>query len=150
MRHRGMTRLAVGCAAWTLALAGLAACDPSGRCPPGRICLFEDNGMRGPMVLLGARDRSYAGDTWWGPDRRSPNDRASSVVNNTDRWVVLHVRTRHRGHAICLGPQRFASNLEAFSYDIFGHHFGDALSSHRTRRSEPRRVAQGGPCDHKL
>jgi Peptidase inhibitor family I36 len=133
-----------------LMLGVLAGCDPSSRCPTDRVCVFEHNSMRGHMASFPRGDRRHANNTWVGPSKASPDDRASSLANNTNRWVVFHLDERLAGHAICVRPQGFISNLEAFAYDIFDHNFGDALSSHAFTTTEPDLVAQGGPCDHKV
>jgi hypothetical protein len=120
-----------------LALATLTGCDPSGRCGDGEVCVFEDNSMRGAMQRFTDDDSSYESD-----------DAVSSIANNTDSWVVFYVDHRQRGHALCVGPQAFVENLEDYEYDVFGHTFGDAFSSHELLAGRPRASSRGGPCDH--
>lgn len=122
-----------------LLLVPLGGCDPSGRCEPDEVCVFEDNSMRGEVQRFGDDATGY-----------SPDDGGSSVVNNTDGWVVFYLDSDHLGHALCVGPQAFVDNLENYEYDVFGHTFGDALSSHDVVAGRPRPRARGGPCDHEI
>lgn len=134
---RGWARAGVLLVGVGLAVPGLVGCDPSGRCDPGQVCVYEDNSMRGDMESVTDDDSSYEHD-----------DAISSIANNTDDWVVFYVDRRHRGHAVCVGPQAFVEDLEVYEYDVFGHTFGDALSSHRVVASRPRPSTRGGPCHH--
>jgi hypothetical protein len=122
-----------------LVLLPLAGCDPSGRCGPSEVCVFEDNSMRGDVQRFTADADGY-----------SPGDEGSSVVNNTDDWVVFFVDPDHLGQAVCVGPQAFVDNLESYEYGVFGHTFGDALSSHDLVAGRPRPASRGGPCNHEI
>ena len=136
------------------ALLMLPACDPSHRCGADQLCLFADNGMRGPMVAFTDDEAAYAGVGWDGPGPdgsdgpAGPDDAASSISNDTDSWVLVYVDPDRRGPALCLGPQAFVEDLEAYDYDAFGHTFGDAASSHELRTTRPRAARRGGPCNH--
>jgi hypothetical protein len=124
----------------------LASCDPSGRCGAGELCVFEENGMRGGMVVFTGDDGSYVDDGW--PPTGRADNAVSSVANGTDRWAVLYVDPDHGGHALCVGPGAFVDDLERYEYDAFGHTFGDAISSHELLPVRPRPSTRGGPCGH--
>lgn len=129
-------------ATWILAaglLGTLSGCDPSGRCGDGEVCVFQDNSMRGAIERFTDDESSYAGEA---------DDGVSSIANNADDWVVFYVDQEQRGHAVCVGPQAFVEDLEAYEYDVFGHTFGDAISSHELLAGRPRPSTRGGPCDH--
>lgn len=131
-----------------LLVVPLAASDPSNRCDAGQVCVFEQNAMRGAVVGFTVDDASYGDDAWRSSTSATADDSVSSIANATDRWVVFHVDPDHRGHALCVGPQAFVDDLEAYEYDAFGHTYGDAISSHELRSSRPRPSSRGGPCDH--
>jgi hypothetical protein len=106
MKHR----FGAAVAATALGLAGLfvpgavAAAEPAGDVGALdlSIWLYEHDDLGGDVVGFSGDDRNLANNSWLGKPGRIANNNASSMLNNSSRYVILYDTANTTGGA-CRG-----------------------------------------------
>jgi hypothetical protein len=106
-------------------------------CPDDKLCLRKDTNFQGEKQHFAVDDNEddYDTQTWDGTSDGVDND-TSSVVNNTDRWVMLFQDEGYQGQIICMGPHSSVARLGQFEFD-FIHTMDNRLSSHKFGKTLP-------------
>jgi hypothetical protein len=82
------------------------ASGQSATCPSGKVCLFENNDYLGARREYGGATTDNVGDF---------NDKASSWINATDRFVCFYTHINRQGPAISVAPNSRSASTSNFN-----------------------------------
>ncbi|MEV0744038.1 FG-GAP-like repeat-containing protein [Streptomyces sp. NPDC050273] len=98
--------LAASLAALVTAAPQAAAADGAARCPSGKLCLFQYSYYTGQMKTLTGSQSSLG----------TFNDKTSSLVNDSSKWVVAHTSSNFGGETLILPPHLGELELSGGSF----------------------------------
>jgi len=138
---RRATRTAViaGAAVAAVATPMIAAQPASAaqsQCSANRLCVWQDDGFTDGFKSFGNGTNSDNWNDFNFDNGADLNDRASSVINSTDRWVALYQHDEGAGFMLCIAPGAGSRRLADYKLDPSDFippvdTFTDRASSHR-------------------
>lgn len=132
MRERTVKKNALKVlAAVAVAAAGGVALSPaasastaSSPCPHNLICIFENAGFHGGYKFYhrGTNVSTFNTLEQVFSNRVLTNDKISSIVNNTNRWITFYSEAGFKGRYLRVAPHAYVKDLDSY-------HFNDVISS---------------------
>jgi Peptidase inhibitor family I36 len=112
-------------AAGGIALApGASASASSSSCAPGKVCIYEDINFHGGYKFFnkGTNVSTFNTLEQVFSNGLLTNDKISSIVNNTNRYITVYSEANFRGHYLRIPPHKRLNDLRRYGLN-------DAISS---------------------